>query len=159
MNSTITFTIEDEKGRSSRMTFNADGSQAGVTNLAQEVARRADLCIGGVIKKISITVDVPLPAEVKAAAATDSDVEEKLKFNFRTLTNKPTLITVPTWRPDLTAVIIGSKKERSPDYLNDDVNALKNVLVAADLEGFVPLTDKRGDEILKIGKSRYVFKP
>lgn len=56
------------------------------------------------------------------------------------------------------AVIIGGKQERSPDYLNDDVNELKNLLVAADLEGFVPLTDKRGIDILKIAKSRYVFK-
>ena len=157
MNSTVTLTLKDEKGKTSRMTFNAQGTQEEVTNLAQEVARRADICIGGVISKITVTVDVPVPAGVKTAAATDSDVEEKLKFNFRTYQNKPTMITIPTWRADLTAALLMSK-ERSPDYLNDDVNALKNLLVAADLEGFVALTDKRGHYIEKLAKSRFVFK-
>lgn len=89
----ITFTIEDEKRKKSRLSFYCmfDQSLVQPTDCqltetkayARELARVLDDDISGIITSISITEDVPLPSEIKAVAENGSDVEEKLLVTYR----------------------------------------------------------------------------
>lgn len=147
-------TIEDAKGAIGgfKVCMPIGTPNEAAVQFAQELATRADVVTGGVIRSISMSQDVALPSGLKAAAQTNSDVEEGALFLYNVAGGYRTRTRIPTFLESLVA-----SNSRQVNVGNTDVAALINLMtngglyaVSAQSAGNVAVlpSDGRGADII-----------
>lgn len=158
MTKSTVITVKDDKGRLGKITANFDDSatNADVQSWITAFVRSLDPVIYGACVSVTLTQKMALPSDIRQIADVRSDVEERLITSFKAGAYK-TSVTFPTFNDEFTAVLI-STKERIPDFLQPELDAVFNLWTSADLLGHPQPTDARGVPITDIFKSRYKHK-
>lgn len=156
MPQTVTISIKDDKNRIGKMSINfADSATlAEIQAWVSEFLAIAEPVTKGGFMSATITSALNIPPERRRIPDVTADVEEKLAAGFRTEGNYRWSITIPTFDDAFTVPLV-STKERLPDFLQDEVQALFNHFTVPNLSGFVRVTDKRGLIVERADKSRY----
>lgn len=156
MPQTVTISIKDDKNRIGKMQINFSDSEtlANIQAWVNEFLSIAEPVTKDGYVSATITSALDIAPERRRIPDVTADVEEKLSAGFRTQGNYRWSVTIPTFDDSFTVPIV-AKKERIPDFLQDEVQALFNHFTVPQLSGFVNVTDKRGLIVERVDKSRY----
>lgn len=159
MPQTVTISVKDDKNRIGKMSINFADSEtiADIQAWVNEFLRIAEPVTKGGFVSATITSTLDIAPERRRIPSSTADVEEKLQAKFRTQANYLWTVNIPTFDDTFTVPLV-STKERLPDFLQDEVQALFNHVTVPHVSGFVRVTDKRGDIVERSDKSRYKHK-
>lgn len=156
---TVTMTFTDGKGKKSTTQFHypyfAELSE--VENYVYNLADTLYDVIEGRVTSASISKPVNPYAELPPQA--NADREQKMRYQFSTVSGAKPSINIPTWNETYTSLVPFVKKLQRRDSLAPQVASLRDMLTAAESLGYPSNPcDARGAVWRSITKSEYKFR-
>lgn len=153
----LTVSIEDDKGKIAKHSVYVSGTLAQLDLWLDEYLLRLSAVIDGAIVAASLTVGVDIPSAAPALPSPVADVEQRASWSLAHAgaAGASAITTVPCWNEAYTELAFNV---RQIDIFDPAVESYTNMLTAAFGANPCRVLNNRGDVIIAIRKSRYIFR-